>query len=155
MTADTEITAAGPSYHRRAFDPATSQQIVAWAVEKIREHGIQAVAATGLSGLVIAGAIGHAAGIPVFAVRKHGDPSHSSEKASGVAPHGPVERWVFVDDLIESGATLRRVRDALYETNLAARRTPSLILLYGDWNSSGHQDVGDIQVPQYVFGKEA
>lgn len=132
---------AVPSYYERAFNPAEVQKIVAWAVEQLKAHNIQAIAARGLSGLVIAGAIGHAAQIPVFAVRQDGHHAHADRMVSGLAPDGPVERWAFVDDLIETGRTLFCTRTEIHEAGLTTTKVPSLILLYGDWNRTAVVDV--------------
>lgn len=146
------ITNTAPYWeHHPAYNPASVQEIVAWAVAQIKEHGIEAVAASGNSGLAIAGAIGYAAQIPVFAVRKPGD-KHS--QTTGYAPNGPVARWAFVDDLIESGSTFDRVRKAVHAEALTTSAVPSLILLYCtmyDKNTTYHLRVDGGAVPLVVF----
>lgn len=142
---------AVPSYYDRAFNPAESQQIVAWAVDAIKAHNIQAIAGRGLSGLVIAGAIGHAAQIPVFAVRQDGEHAHTDRMVSGMAPDGPVERWAFIDDLIETGRTLMRTRTAIHNAGLTTSSIPSLVLLYGDWNRTAVVDVDGHGVMQLNY----
>lgn len=142
---------AAPSYYERAFNPAESQEIVAWAVKHIREHQIQAIAGRGLSGLVIAGAIGFAANVPVFAVRQDGEHAHTDRLVSGVAPEGPVERWAFVDDLIESGKTLHRTRTQVHAAGLTTTAVPSLVLLYGWWNKTQVIEIDGVSVPQINY----
>jgi adenine/guanine phosphoribosyltransferase-like PRPP-binding protein len=142
----------GPSYHTPAYDTFGAQHIVAWAVQLIQQHGIQAIAARGLSGLVIAGAIGYAAKVPVFAVRNERDGGHSTTSATGVTPFGvAVERWAFVDDLIETGRTLNTVRRELYAAGLTTTAIPSLILLYSDWNATEMHTVAGVEVPQLRY----
>lgn len=145
----------GPSYHRSAYDPATAQKIVAWAGPLLKEHQIDAIAASGSSGLVIAGAVGVSAGIPVLAVRNW---RTETEKrygglVTGVVPNGPAQRWAFIDDLIESGRTLDHVRNVVHANDLTTTNVPSLILLYDRYYGSGdyYRDVQGKQVPAFIF----
>ena len=142
------MVAAGPYYSRRAFKPADVQKIVAWAVAQIQLHGIEALAACGHSGLLVAGAIGHAAKIPVFAVRKPDD-RHYDDPVNGVAEN-PVARWAFVDDLIETGGTFDRTRKLVYESGLTTTAVPTVNLLYG-WPHEPYRVVDLVPVPQLYF----
>lgn len=149
MTTIAEPKTVGPWYSRAAFDPASTPKIVAWATGQVKAFDIQALAASGLSGLVIAGAIGFAAGVPVFAVRKPNEPTHSATDTQGVLADGkPVTRWAFVDDFIDSGETFRRVRDAVVARGLVAVPAPSLILTYGTLPQSHVYAVDEIEVPR-------
>lgn len=64
---------------------------------------------TGLSGAIIVPPLARALRKNYLIVRKSDDGSHSEYPAEGVLG----KRWVFVDDLIASGATLRRVIDVV------------------------------------------
>lgn len=61
---------------------------------------------SGLSGALVVPTLARALGRHWAIVRKD-DGSHSSRRIEGEIG----ERWLFVDDFIEGGATLRRVRD--------------------------------------------
>jgi adenine/guanine phosphoribosyltransferase-like PRPP-binding protein len=63
---------------------------------------------TGLSGALVVPTLARALGRHWAIVRKQ-DGSHSSRTVEGAIG----ERWLFIDDFIEGGATLRRVREAV------------------------------------------
>ena len=63
---------------------------------------------TGLSGALVVPTLARALGRHWAIVRKQ-DGSHSSRRIEGEIG----ERWLFIDDFIEGGATLHRVREAV------------------------------------------
>jgi hypothetical protein len=76
---------------------------------KMRAVDFDTVVGTGISGTLAAQMFARAMGINFAIVRKGGDGSHSYNPVEG----NVGRRWVFVDDLICSGATRQRVRDAM------------------------------------------
>jgi adenine/guanine phosphoribosyltransferase-like PRPP-binding protein len=62
---------------------------------------------TGLSGAVIVPRLAESLGVNWLLVRKRNDGSHSPQPCEGYLGR----RWLFVDDLIDSGETLNRCRD--------------------------------------------
>lgn len=64
---------------------------------------------TGLSGALVVPRMAEAMGKEWLIVRKGTDHAHTSKPAEGTLG----ERWIFVDDLIDTGATERRVRRAI------------------------------------------
>jgi hypothetical protein len=66
---------------------------------------------TGLSGTLAAQLFARAIGVNFAIVRKAGDGTHSMNRIEGTIG----KRWVFVDDLVSSGDTRRRVREAMDE----------------------------------------
>lgn len=64
---------------------------------------------TGLSGAVVVPSLALALGKPFVIVRKPNDGSHHNGTMIG----NLGAKWVFVDDFVSSGATRRRVKDAI------------------------------------------
>lgn len=64
---------------------------------------------TGLSGALVLPLLGLELGKHILIVRKPGERGHSASQVEGTLGH----RWVFVDDFINTGATMRRVKDAV------------------------------------------
>jgi adenine/guanine phosphoribosyltransferase-like PRPP-binding protein len=88
------------------------------------------IVGTGLSGALVIPRLAAALGCHWMIVRKDNDNSHSDYKTEGTLGH----RWMFVDDLISTGTTYKRVREAI--TDLAGRRDFSTehvgVYLYAD-----------------------
>lgn len=122
-----------PSHTRRAFDVDTLPAIARWAANLCRMEQADAIAACGHSGLVLAGAVSFITHIPVFAVRKRGEPvvaGDSSGMVSGVARGGKSQRWVWLDDSVGSGGTFVRSRGYLLDACLIADEMPVAMILY-------------------------
>lgn len=64
---------------------------------------------TGLSGALIIPSLARSMRKNWLIIRKKGDSTHSARPAEGHLG----ERWLFVDDLIDTGATLTRVENAV------------------------------------------
>lgn len=69
-------------------------------------HNPDTIIGTGLSGTLIVPTIARALGLKWAIVRKDNDGSHSINKVEGDIG----TRWMFVDDFVSSGDTLRRVK---------------------------------------------
>lgn len=94
---------------RSMVDPAERRR----AVERTRHRlcelpPFDAIAFTGLSGSVIAGAVGLAMDKYLYCVRKDGENRHSGYQCEGP---GTGLRYVIIDDFISTGSTLRRIRN--------------------------------------------
>jgi len=79
-------------------------QIVEYARDTIPPD-TETLVGTGLSGALVVPRLAEALGMAWAIVRKPNDGTHSSYSVEGELSG----RWVFVDDLISSGETLRRV----------------------------------------------
>lgn len=64
---------------------------------------------TGLSGALVVPTLARALGLKWAIIRKPNDGSHTYAKFEGEIG----QRWVFVDDFVSSGATRRRVQEAV------------------------------------------
>lgn len=114
-------------YSRQAFDP---KQIRKTLRELAKDVEFDTVVATGVSGLMAApvlAQIHRARNINMVAVRKTTAGCHSSEMVEG--DMGSVG-WVFVDDFISSGDTLRRVYEQVLLTWPGTKFVGAV--LYGD-----------------------
>jgi hypothetical protein len=94
------------------------------------------IVGTGLSGAVIVPHVGRALGINWALARKPGDGTHSSNKVEGQLG----ERWIFLDDIICSGATRQRVIEVVKYTcnkhNHLCRFEGSII--YNSYGTNGY-----------------
>jgi adenine/guanine phosphoribosyltransferase-like PRPP-binding protein len=95
-----------------------ADKIGQWCIQR---H-IQAIAGRGVSGIVPAAVVSAAYGLDLIIVRKPREDKHTTLNAQG--PLKEVESYVIVDDLIDSGLTIRRIIAAM------GNRQPEAILLY-------------------------
>lgn len=79
---------------------------VASAARALKKIEFDAIAFTGLSGAVLASAVALKMDKLLYCVRKVGENRHSDYDVEG--PLGKL-RYIIIDDLIQSGATLRRI----------------------------------------------
>lgn len=96
------------------FDQAIDDigQLLEDAREVLEDIEFDTLVATGLSGTVVAPILAHELGVNFFIVRKPDDLStHSYKRAVGHIGR----RWVFLDDFIDTGRTLTRVRKQVAE----------------------------------------
>jgi orotate phosphoribosyltransferase len=97
------------SYSNSAFkDPET---IVQDAKAEMRSIKYDTMIGTGLSGALVVPILARALGKKWAIIRKENDGSHTNALFEGEIG----SRWVFVDDFIASGATKRRVEQAVRE----------------------------------------
>ena len=100
------------------FDPELLHFLseeISCTINDDREHiKINAIVVTGISGSVIGGIISYITKIPLIIVRKSQDGSHSGysiEYSNDI--DGSCLNYIFLDDLISTGYTLRRVNDKM------------------------------------------
>lgn len=126
-----------PPHTKRVFDMNTFPRVAAWALDHIKTVQADAIVACGHSGLVLAGAVSILAQIPVFAVRKQGETSvASSPPVSGIAKHGPAQRFVWLDDFCSTGGTMRRSIAHVWRTGLVSTPVPAALIMYGSWSDT-------------------
>lgn len=93
---------------------------------------------TGLSGALVVPRIADALGVNWLMARKPNDGTHSSKRVEGSIGR----RWLFVDDLIDSGLTLKRAIAAV-EAETASRKwrtsfVGSYLYLDGEFRDAGN-----------------
>lgn len=119
--------------YRDIFDPNVWARVVAQYVRVLpkfvlNEYGFNlgeyALGGSGLSGgLIVVPVAKQLGNTQAIIVRKPGEKAHSRHV---VEPNKPNIPWVFLDDFIDSGATLRRCTSKL--------GPPICGLVYGDWH---------------------
>lgn len=125
------------SWNRSAANPVALEDTVDRLVQWLKKSDLdfEAIAVSGVSGLVVGGALSYATGIPLVVVRKSGDKKHSdfSVESSLVGDF----KYVILDDLISSGSTIKRIitkieRDLRFYDNSKDYRVPECvgIILY-------------------------
>lgn len=98
------------------FELLTHPQAFAIKAEKMIPvevlNRVPILVATGVSGILGAGALASRLNLPVGVVRKDNDKTHSMYRVElpAVAVNSP---WIFVDDLVDTGQTKTRVRKAI------------------------------------------
>lgn len=95
------------SYLHKAF--FTTKALRDEAKVHLRGIKFDTMVGTGVSGAIVVPRLAEAFGCEWMIVRKEKDGSHSNHKHEGRLG----QRWIFVDDLIDSGATHRRVRASI------------------------------------------
>lgn len=117
-----------PIHTRAVFDPTLFPHIVQWIVETIKRERYDAIAVSGHSGLVVAGAVAYILQIPVIAVRKKGDGAMGDDRRVNAILTKEHTVYAFVDDLIGGGTTLRNVVDRVQEMFSKATECGGIVL---------------------------
>jgi orotate phosphoribosyltransferase len=110
--------------------------VLALARDKLQGVDYDTLIGTGLSGALVLPMLARGLG-KEFAVVRKADNSHSGIKVEGSLG----ERWVFVDDLIASGATLAYARDQVCTHARKAGHTTAYVgaFLYHSGRYAAHQ----------------
>jgi adenine/guanine phosphoribosyltransferase-like PRPP-binding protein len=119
------------AYLARVFSPAwfkdTAREVCAVLRLILRNDPFQAIAIRGQSGAAFGYIASYKLGIPVLAIRK------DDEKSHGRSVEGPdtLKRFVILDDLIDSGSTIRAIFDQVDRFSLTRDDCAAILL----WNS--------------------
>lgn len=100
-----------PSHTRKNFDPSEFKLLVETVVKKVRalmkaHPEIEALAASGQSGLMLMGAVSYELELPQIAVRKVMDTVHDFSMVNGWLG---CKGYLILDDLISSGRTCEHI----------------------------------------------
>lgn len=118
------------------------------AREVLKDVDFDTVVATGMSGIPLATLIGHTMRKHVLLVRKADD--HSNHHGHSVV--GRLgRRWIFVDDFISSGGTMRRCQQAvkdLEEGSYPKKEPSTFVGRYLFNNRDGLTASGIFQTPE-------
>jgi adenine/guanine phosphoribosyltransferase-like PRPP-binding protein len=110
-----------PSTHRKdqnviynTGDFRDLKETAAMAAQDIQPYGdmYDALVCTGISGLAIAAPLSIVLDKPLAVVRKPGVNAHSGRNPGMQAGF----RYLFIDDMVDTGATYERVLDAIYQS---------------------------------------
>src|SRR5437867_3516125 len=94
-----------PAHTRDVFDIQLFPAVVDWVISVARQEQYDALAASGHSGLLVAGAAAYILQIPVLAVRKEGDVAKGDSSRVNAILVQDYTPYAFVDDLIGTGGT--------------------------------------------------
>lgn len=123
MNEDKHIELRCATWIRPLVDPVKRRDAVARTRVRLCDLGpFDAIAFTGLSGSVIAGAVALAMDKYLYCVRKSEENRHSDHVVEG--PYTGL-RYVIIDDFISTGSTIRRIRD------MVATHTDNAAVLVG------------------------
>lgn len=105
-----------PTLDREGYMSGVTRQaeLIANARKALRGVKYDCLVGTGMSGSVVVPLLGYALRKRWAVIRKHNDGSH--DQGTLTSPHyiGQLRpRWLFVDDGVATGATRRRVMDAV------------------------------------------
>jgi orotate phosphoribosyltransferase len=106
------------------------------------------IAFRGMSGALIAPLIAHKLGKNLLMVRKTGDECHSSHSTEGTHSN---ENYIIIDDLISSGATVRKTIEAVNHMEECREAKCVGIFLYFDWASPYYFKTGAQKIPTWSF----
>lgn len=109
-------------------DLSDFHSVVELAVKELKPHTrkFDSIAARGVSGIAIAAPVAFLLKKPLVVVRKDTEMRHSSRVVEGIKDIG--SRYVFLDDFISGGTTLREVITAIRDNG--GPREPRGIYLY-------------------------
>jgi len=146
-------TTLAPDYTQKIFTPGDFKTLVNRTAAKVRflqkKLGVNTLVGCGNSGVPLVSAVSFKLTLPFFAVRKRVD-GHSATRANGYLLAKGC-RYLIIDDLISTGATMRRivknVRLEVDEDGAHKLPMPVGILLYHEtfWGD----DDGYFHVPGY------
>lgn len=116
------------------FDVFSTRELAAtvrWCVKRVlalrAKHRFDSIAFTGISGAAVAFAVSAATGIPITCVRKRSSGSEASHSSCAVEGHVNMERYIIIDDFVDTGATLERVRGAISKAAERWDHDPELV----------------------------
>lgn len=139
----------GSSKHlRKVHNPTSSREVVDALCDGIcrlqNQMPIDAVAFRGVSGAAVGYPIQYQMGIPVVNVRKSSDDSHTMRDVESCEVHR-IASYIIVDDLIDSGDTMREIMGALSKRGVPLAACKAILL---------YADEGDPDDLFYTFGLE-
>ena len=137
-----EKTMIVSSYLRDVFDTRRFPQRIDQAAKSIKQwektNEFDSIAFTGISGAALAFPLSVKLGKPLLCVRKPGSNTHSKHDVEG---NYATKRFIIVDDFCDSGETIARIIDTIYDEVGEAQRRVDIkcvgIYLYaGAWLQS-------------------
>lgn len=88
---------------------------LAEAVENLKGTEFDTIVVTGVSGLVFGVPLAQKMNKHIAIVRKEQDGTHSHKSIEATVKRDELGRWLFVDDLIDTGKTEKRVKAKIKE----------------------------------------
>ena len=101
----------GASYFNSPFDREKVNEIIRWFRNHVDTSKFDLMVGTGASGSSIVPILAYIFKKRFAIVRKPSDSSHEGRVVAGNIED--KDRWIFIDDFIESGRTLQRVKSSI------------------------------------------
>jgi hypothetical protein len=86
--------------------------------------GFDTIVVRGMSGALMGGAVRAITGYPLTILRKRAERSHSWMDAEGTIELFKINKYIFLDDLVDSGKTLKIVHKEMNRLAKESRNTP-------------------------------
>lgn len=115
------------AHYISALEPKRLKRIVDNLKKRLKGLDFQAIACSGVSGLIVAGPLCYELDKYPIIVRKEKDDCHSSKKVEGV---DGVFNYIILDDLICSGHTMKMICEKMVENRPKAKLVK--IVIYND-----------------------
>lgn len=109
------------------------------------KHRVEAIAFSGMSGAAAAYPVCYLTGLAPLNIRKDSDSTHSSTNVEG-PDNRTVTRYIILDDLIDSGRTMRHIITKLDGKGLPPSACAGILL----WHSPYSRGVGDEERFEYI-----
>lgn len=110
----------------------TVKKSIEVARQMMKEIPFDSIAFSGTSGAALAYILSAELHIPLMCIRKKLESSHFTDgrdpDAILLEGYTQSKRYIFVDDFITSGATLKRVKAEIARSDAALRKTPSVCI---------------------------
>ena len=119
------------SYLSELLDVDYLSKAVKKAARAVRKIKPDILIGTGISGTICATAVGQYVKLPVGILRKEDDNSHSSETFELPGHYKFPDSWFFIDDIIGSGDTFRKVIGFMEEKFPKSQCSGILLLIRG------------------------
>lgn len=116
--------------------------------------GADLVVVRGLSGIMVATAMSLLHKTPIAVVRKPTELSHGNSIEMVEYGANPIEynKWMIVDDLIDSGKTVKEIHDAIIGRDSVHGECVGIALYYDDEASVGTHTIDNRAIPKFHIG---
>lgn len=101
-------------YLKKCFDYQEQSKVIKRIKEDLKGFKFDAFIVVGISGIVMGSVLARSMRKKLTIIRKPGDGSHSCYDVENFIPNA---RYIFLDDLLASGTTFRKMKDSLDERN--------------------------------------
>jgi len=115
-----------------AIDCRRRDDTVRDAIHTLRKYDFDTIAVCGVSGLLLGPILAYEMGKRLVVVRKKDDSSHSCSMIEGYCG----DKYVIVDDLIASGATVNLIRQHLASGLATNGSPPECVGFYGYYDTA-------------------
>jgi adenine/guanine phosphoribosyltransferase-like PRPP-binding protein len=134
------------AHMKKLLDPSKRQNTLQWLVDILKPYvdEFDAIAVSGASGMLLA-SVADLLHKNIILVRKQRDDSHSIQSVEGPRDG----RYIILDDIVDSGATVQRMYDEILAFNKHATCV-GIVMYY--WNQQRLEPVKRDELPGWSNG---